>query len=163
MEGPFWGVFAAHPGLILIIVIGGIVALSTVLSASSKVHAILGFKTKGELEEERMATLLSDVKCLREELHNRFENQDKYNSELKASIGSLQETEIMLLGDRLTIRSQYYLRLGYIPAEEVVEYQSMYDTYKSIGGNDGVDKLFQKTIESLPLGMPNEEKEADTE
>lgn len=163
MEGQFWDVFTAHPGLIIILIVGGVIALSSFLSASAKVHDLLGFKTKGELKEERISTILLDLKGIRDELQKRFEAQDQYNTELKASIDRLQDTEIMLLGDRLTIRSQYYLRLGYIPAEEVVEYQSMYDTYKLIGGNHGVDTLFQKTVESLPIGRPNDDKEDEAE
>lgn len=163
MEGQFWGVLEAHPFFVIIVIVGGLIALATILNAKAKIHDSLGIKTRYELDREEYLTdkekrkkrdtdLWNEIKDMREENRLSFK-------ELRGDLQNVKDADIMVLGDRISQKSAYYLQNGTIPADEVLEFQGMYDTYKAIGGNHGVDKIFEKTIAALPLSSSTNKEE----
>lgn len=171
MEGQFWGVLQTHPFLVVVIVIGGFLVISTLLGAHDKIHNVLGYKTKAEVErhdyeenekkrDEQIDEMWREIKDMREETRReikdmREENQKSFK-ELSIDLKNVREADIMVLGDRISQRSAHYLSVGSIPVDEVPEFQSMYETYKAIGGNHGVDKIFEKTMSKLSLTTPTD-------
>lgn len=166
MESQFWDVLAAHPFFVFVVVVGGVFAASALLGAFHKLHDYLGFKTKAELEreeylrkekerDEQIKTLLAERERQMREIWDeikemRRENNEQYQK-LERQLENSLESNIMIMGDRISQKCKYYLRIGYIPAEEMPEFRAIYDTYKKNGGNHGVDDLFEKTVASLPL------------
>ena len=162
METQFWDVLAEHPFFVIVIIFGGILAATAILVAIDKLHVLLGFKTRGELyqqerkqedqkRDKQRKEMWDEIKAMRDETRRGFEKTEAQNKELEKQVIGLKEANIMILGDRLTQKTKYYLRTGYIPAEEMTEYRALYDSYKNMGGNHGVDDLVEKTIETLPL------------
>jgi len=162
MENQFWDVLAAHPFFVLVVIVGGIFAVAALLTAITKIHGILGFKTRAELEreqfeenekrrDEQIAEIWHEIKDMREETRSDLRS-------LTEEVKSVKNANIMVLGDRISQKSAHYLRLGAIPTEEVAEFQNMYETYKSIGGNHGIDQIFEKTVAALPLTTKEEAK-----
>lgn len=167
MEGQFWDVLAAHPFFVVVVVVGGLIALAAILQALVKVHDILGFKTRSEIEREEYIAeiqrrdnehneLTREIKEMRGEFREGFRRSEEQYQDLASELKSVKGADIMILGDRINSRSTLYLKQGYIPAEEMMEYQGLYDTYKDLGGNHGVDTLFEKTVSSLPLRSQEE-------
>lgn len=163
MESQFWSVLDAHPFFVLIIVIGGLIALATIINARTKIHDALGYKTRYELDrdeyekdkvkrDKRAEDLWKEIKDMREENRLNFK-------ELSTDLKNVKNANIMVLGDRISQKSTHYLSQGSIPADEMLEFQGMYDTYKAIGGNHGVDKIFEKTVAALPLSSPTDKEE----
>lgn len=162
MEKQFWDVLATHPFFVVVVIIGGIFAVAALLIAIDHIHTKLGFKTKAELDREerkrqdeirdkQRQDIWTEIVAMRDEFRDGFKRNDEQFTELEKQINCIQESSIMMLGDRLTQKTKYYLRNGYIPAEEMTEYRALYDSYKKLGGNHGVDDLVEKTIEALPL------------
>ena len=161
MESQFWDVLSAQPFLVLVVVFGGIIAIAVIINAVTKIHDTLGFKTRYELDredylakeqrrDEQFGEMWNEIKDMR------AENKEEFKA-LKDDISSVKDANIMVLGDRISQRSSYYIKMGSIPASEMVEYQLMYETYKAIGGNHGIDNIFQKTVATLPLTANEEE------
>lgn len=164
MENQFWDVLSGHPFFVLVVIVGGIFALAALLNAISKIHDILGFKTRAEIEreefiehdkkrDEQIAEMWKEIKDMRRENRADFKT-------LSTELQSVKNANVMFLGDRITQKTAYYTNAGGIPADEIKEFQAMYETYKAIGGNHGVDVIFEKTIASLPLIGQSEVKEA---
>ena len=162
MDKQFWDLLSAHPFFVLVVIVGGLLSVTAILVAIDKLHVLLGFKTKGELDREEMKQreqirdkqrqdIWDEIKATREETREGFARNDKQYAELEKQMGEVKESSVMILGDRLTQKTKYYLRTGYIPAEEMTEYRALYDSYKKMGGNHGVDDLVEKTIAALPL------------
>ena len=155
MENRFWDSLIANPMLVFVVICGVIFAVAALLNAITKIHGILGYKTRYELDredylrkeehrEQTFVDMCKDIKDMRKELNESFKV-------LGDELDNVKKANIMFLGDRISQRSSHYLQIGGIPAGEVQEYQAMYETYKSIGGNHGIDTIFEKTIDSLPL------------
>lgn len=163
MESQFWGVLEAHPFFVLVIIIGGLIALAAVVTARTKLHDALGYKTRYELDREdylekekkrdkQASDLWSELKDMREENRLHFK-------EISSDLRNVKNANVMVLGDRISQKAAHYLDSGAIPSDEMLEFQSMYDTYKAIGGNHGVDKIFEKTVAALPLTAQQIDKE----
>lgn len=109
-----------------------------------------GIHTDGELErEERRA---ADKK--------RDEKLDEIKisiADIRSELSLVKSANIMQLGDQITTRCERYLRLKYIPSTEMTSFQSMFTVYQELGGNHGIDTLFHKTIETLPIKSEAEE------
>lgn len=162
MEKQFWDVLATHPFFVVVVIFGGILAVTAILVAIDKLHVLLGFKTRNEVYQEEMKQkdlerdkqrkeIWNEIKAMRDETREGFAKTEALYAELERQMKDLKEANILILGDRLTQKTKYYLRTGYIPAEEMTEYRALYDSYKDMGGNHGVDDLVQKTIDALPL------------
>ena len=165
MESQFWGMLEAHPFFVAIILFGGLVAVATVISARSKIHDALGYKTRSEVWREEYETnekrrdkqiddMWKEIKDMREETKSIL-------MELREVLRNVKEANIMVLGDCISQRCSSYLQDGCIPADEVVEIQNMYETYKNIDGNHGIDRIYEKTIAALPLSCPIDKEEED--
>lgn len=167
MEGQFWDVLVAHPFFVIVVVVGGLIAMAAILQAFMRIHDVLGFKTRTELEREQYLAevqqrndehdeLTREIKEMRDEFRKEFRRSEEQYQDLASELKCVKGADIMILGDRINSRSTAYLKQGYIPAEEMMEYQGLYDTYKDLGGNHGVDTLFEKTVASLPLRSQEE-------
>lgn len=170
MESQFWGVLETHPFFVVIIIIGGLFILSQILNARSKIHDLLGYKTKSEVDkhdyeqkelkrDEQMNELWQEIKEMREEARKSYEGTKASLKLLEEDIRNVKRADIMILGDRISQKSAYYLRAGSIPPDEIKEFEAMYDAYKKIDGNHGVDTLYEKTIAALPLSITQEKEE----
>lgn len=103
-----------------------------------------GIHTDGELEREERKR--ADKK--RDETLDEIKTSIK---DIRIELCSVKSANIMQLGDQITTRCERYLRLKYIPSTEMASFQSMFTVYQELGGPHGVDTLFHKTIESLPI------------
>lgn len=63
----------------------------------------------------------------------------------------IRDALIEIMNDRITQKCNYYYRIGGIPENEVEDFQRMFDVYKGIGGNHGLEARFEKTKAELPL------------
>jgi hypothetical protein len=156
METRFWDALNTHPSFIAIVIFGGIFAIRSFLSAAKDIHEMLGFKTKSELERDDSA-------------EQRQHNMDKINDinesidavwiqikEMNKANGDMRKALILGLGESIAARCHRYNELRYIPFEEIRYFREMFDTYTCIGGNHGIDQLFKKTIDTLPLKSQEE-------
>lgn len=161
MENNFYTLVESNPFLILVVIIGSIFAISSLLNARQKIHDLLGYKTKSEVEkhdymlnekerDEQIAEMRKEIKGMHDELRSALKA-------LEEDMKNVKQADIMILGDRISQKSTFYLQAGAIPPDEIREFQSMYETYRAIGGNHGVDKIFEKTISALPLSIDKEE------
>ena len=155
MESQFWGLLEAHPFFIVVLIIGGLIAVASIVTARAKIHDALGYKTRYELDREdylaKEAKRDQQTQDIWKEIKDmRRETKESFN-ELRTDLRNVKNANIMVLGDRISQKASHYLSLGAIPADEMVEFQGMYDTYKSIGGNHGVDIIYEKTLSALTL------------
>ena len=162
MEKQFWDVLATHPFFVVVVIFGGIFAVAALLIAIDHIHTKLGFKTKAELDREerkrqdeirdkQRQDIWSEIVAMRDEFRDGFKRNDEQFTELEKQMSDLRQSNISILGDRITQKTKYYLKTGFIPAEEMTEYRALFDLYKKLGGNHGVDDLVEKTINILPL------------
>lgn len=63
----------------------------------------------------------------------------------------IRDALIEIMNDRITQKCNYYYRIGGIPENELEDFQRMFDVYKGIGGNHGLEARFEKTKAELPL------------
>lgn len=161
MEKEFWDVLSSHPFFVIIVIVGGLLAIATLLNAFEKVHIILGYKTRAEVEqhdyEENEKRRDKQIDDMWKEIKDMREESRTYFKTLEEDMKNVKKANIVVLGDRISQKSSHYLQIGCIPAEEVLEYQGMYEAYKSIGGNHGIDKIFEKTVAALPLVSKEEQ------
>lgn len=162
MEKQFWDVLATHPFFVVVVIFGGMFAFAAILIAIDNIHKRLGFKTKSELErderikkeqdrDKQRQDIWDEIVAMRDEFRDGFKRNDEQFAELEKQMRDLRQSNISILGDRITQKTKYYLKTGFIPAEEMTEYRALFDLYKKLGGNHGVDDLVEKTINILPL------------
>lgn len=64
---------------------------------------------------------------------------------------SIRDALVEIMNDRITQKCNYYYRIGGIPENEVEDFQRMFDAYRGINGNHGLEARFEKTKTELPL------------
>lgn len=64
---------------------------------------------------------------------------------------SIRDALVEIMNDRITQKCNYYYRIGGIPENEVEDFQRMFDAYRGINGNHGLEARFEKTKAELPL------------
>ena len=170
MESQFWDVLKTHPILFIAAIVGAVFVISKFLQEGKKLVEMLGFKTPSEVSEhehdleeqehnKQLNEMHDSIRDMREEMRGSFEDFKKTLSKLEQDVSNVKEADVMILGDRIAQRSYHYLDMQGIPADEMPEYRKMYDVYKAIDGNHGIDLLFEKTIEALPVIVKEEVEE----
>lgn len=77
------------------------------------------------------------------EVQNRKEKETEENKE---EIIAIKDGIISLLRDRITQSCRYIENNGVITQQQITAVTDMYDSYKNLGGNHGLNIIVEKTI-----------------
>ena len=78
-----------------------------------------------------------------------FEKLKRNEETMQHDISAIAEAVQQLLADRLNQRIREYYQLGYIPHDELKNFQHQYTAYKGVGGNGEMELRFHKCLEDL--------------
>lgn len=81
------------------------------------------------------------------ELQNKKEKEKEENKE---EIVAIKEGIVSLLRDRITQSCRYIENNGFITQQQITSITDLYDSYKNLGGNHGLNIIVEKTIK-LPI------------
>ena len=81
------------------------------------------------------------------EIQNRKEKEKEKNKE---EIVAIKEGIISLLRDRIAQSCRHIENNGFITQQQITAITNMYDSYKNLGGNHGINIIVEKTIK-LPI------------
>jgi hypothetical protein len=141
----FWDALTHTNPLVLIFCVIGFIGLFVYLvDLYHKVKAELGFQTKTELKDKATEMIRQDHECQLVELKNGMK-------EINTKLEALTQVNVMILGDKISQKCRYYIKLGYIPLKEYSYFKCMYEAYKSIHGNHGIDDEYNYCIENLDV------------
>lgn len=84
-------------------------------------------------------------------LDEKTKNVTVASEQLNAVILGVRNALIEILNDRLTQKCNFYTHSKGIPEDEIEDFQRMFDVYKAIGGNHGLEVRFNKTKNELPI------------
>ena len=85
----------------------------------------------------------------REERLKDIQNR-KEKEENKEDIVSIKEGIVSLLRDRITQSCRYIENNGFITQQQITSITDLYDSYKNLGGNHGLNIIVEKAIK-LPI------------
>ena len=80
-----------------------------------------------------------------------FEKLKKNDVEMQRDINAITAAVQQLLADRLNQRIRYYYKIGYIPQDEMENFQHQYTAYKGVDGNGEMELRFHKCLEDLHI------------
>ena len=80
------------------------------------------------------------------------ELQDR-KEENKEEIIAIKEGIVSLLRDRITQSCRHIENNGFITQQQITSITDLYDSYKNLGGNHGLNIIVEKTIK-LPSQLP---------
>lgn len=66
-------------------------------------------------------------------------------------VDALMEAVMEEMADRIIQKSNYYIKIGGIPADEVDSYTRMYSAYEGIHGNHGAEAKYNYCMTHLPI------------
>lgn len=88
-----------------------------------------------------------------ERLKELQDRKEKEKEENKEEIIAIKDGIISLLRDRITQSCRYIENNGFITQQQITSITDMYDSYKNLGGNHGLNIIVEKTIK-LPIKLP---------
>lgn len=92
-----------------------------------------------------------------DDLRHRNDTTIQSLENINTAISGITNALIEELNDKITQKCKAYVALKGIPEDEIEDFQRMFDVYKSIGGNHGLEVRFLKTKE-LPI-IPKKKEE----
>ena len=145
MTNDFWNALTHTNPLVLIFCAIGFIGLFVYLvDLYHKVKTELGFQTKTELKDKAAEMIRQDHECQLAELKQGMK-------EINIKLEDMTQVNIMMLGDKIGQKCRYYLKIGYIPLKEYSYFKSMYESYKAIHGNHGIDDEYNYCIKNLEV------------
>jgi len=112
---------------------------------------------KRKADKEVLANYRKDVEKIYETIKESNNATNGSFAEIKDSVNNICQAQIESLNDRIRQKCRYYISLGYIPEDEVEDFERMMKTYEKIGGNHGLQKKYSKTME-LKVKIKEDEK-----
>lgn len=122
-------------GVVLAYVAGGIAILVAVI--------FLGIRIYKVIEKYRHVRNKVDAKDAD------FEKLKQNDVEMKKSMHAITAAVQQLLADRLNQRIRYYYKIGYIPQDELENFQRQYGAYREVEGNGEMEIRFHKCLDDL--------------
>ena len=89
-----------------------------------------------------------------ERLKELQDRKEKEKEENKEEIVAIKEGIVSLLRDRITQSCRYIENNGFITQQQITSITDLYDSYKNLGGNHGLNIIVEKTIK-LPSQLPH--------
>ena len=85
-----------------------------------------------------------------ERLKELQDRKEKEKEENKEEIVAIKEGIVSLLRDRITQSCRHIENNGFITQQQITSITDMYDSYKNLGGNHGLNIIVEKAIK-LPI------------
>ena len=122
-------------GVVIAWIAGAVAIVMALFAIGKKVYALLEKyrKKRNDIDEKEID--FDKLKKSEEEMHH----------EINAITAAVQQ----LLADRLNQRIRYYYKIGYIPHDELENFQHQYTAYKGVDGNGEMELRFHKCLEDL--------------
>ncbi|MCD8398652.1 MAG: hypothetical protein LUD12_16020 [Lachnospiraceae bacterium] len=82
-------------------------------------------------------------------LNDTVKEMEQNSLKTEGRLNALSAGVMELLGDRIDDKYNYYMALGYIPADEVHTFDNLYFAYAANGGNGKRAKKYQYVMDNL--------------
>ena len=86
-----------------------------------------------------------------ERLKELQDRKEKEKEENKEEIVAIKEGIVSLLRDRITQSCRYIENNGFITQQQITSITDLYDSYKNLGGNHGLNIIVEKTIKHMEV------------
>lgn len=147
--------FKTDPYMVVLIAVAVLFVIKQIGALVPEVLKTLGLVRQRELDEAQMR---EDINNLNQELveiknivSNGFQKMEVEVNSLRRDNENVALAHREELADKLNDRYRRYFKLGYIPSDEIDEFEHLHHAYNLVGGNHTGDAKYQKCIDSLDV------------